>query len=123
MPGRFQQSPLSMTRCTAFLIFRHERNRKSSVGESLRTVANVICELDVAKSTGPDCIPSVVLKMCSPEFSSGTNPCLSHVSHLVGNVPLLYLLTKMMEKDLILVTIVTSITADDLLDIKEWMFK
>ena len=48
---------------------------------TVRMVANVICELDVAKATGPDCIPSMVLKMCSPEMSPVLaklyNKCLS----------------------------------------------
>ena len=35
---------------------------------TVRMIANAICELDVAKATGPDCIPSIVLKMCSPEL-------------------------------------------------------
>ena len=34
-----------------------------------RMVANAISEFDVANATGPDCIPSIVLKMCSPELS------------------------------------------------------
>ena len=48
---------------------------------TVRMVAKAICELDVAKATGPDCIPSIVLKMCSPELSPVLsklyNKCLS----------------------------------------------
>ena len=32
-------------------------------------IASGICELYVAKSTGPGCIPFIVLNMCSPELS------------------------------------------------------
>ena len=35
----------------------------------MRIVANTNCELEVANVTGPECIPSIVLKMCSPELS------------------------------------------------------
>ena len=66
----------------------------------------------MSKVTGPTCIPSSVLKMCSPELSPVLvklyNKCLFDVFHLVGNFPLLYLLTKLMEKDLILITVVPS---------------
>ena len=79
----------------------------------MRMVANAICELDVAKPTGPDYIPSIVPKMCSPELSPVLsklyNKCLFEACfHIVGNFPLLYLLTKMMLRDLILVTIAPS---------------
>ena len=36
----------------------------SSMSITLRMVANAICELDVAKVTGADCILSIDLKMC-----------------------------------------------------------
>ena len=36
---------------------------------TVRIFASAICELDVAKTNGPDCIPSIVLKMCSPQLS------------------------------------------------------
>ena len=62
MPESFQQIPLLMTRWTAFLIFHHEHDSKSSF-------ADAICELDVAKATGPACIPSIALNICSPELS------------------------------------------------------
>ena len=35
----------------------------------MRMIANAICELDVANVTGPYCIPSIVLNMCSSELS------------------------------------------------------
>ena len=36
---------------------------------TVRMVTNAICELDVAEANGPDCIPLIVQKMCSPELS------------------------------------------------------
>ena len=65
------------------------------------TVAKAICELDVAKATGNDCIPSIVLSICSSELSPVfvklyNKSLLSHFFYLVGNFPLLYWLTKMM---------------------------
>ena len=80
---------------------------------SVIMVENTICEVDVAKATGPDCIPSIILKMCSPELfpvlAKLYNKCLFQSCFpLIGKFPLLYLLTKTMEKDLILVTIVPS---------------
>ena len=51
-------------------------------------VPNTICKLDVAKSTGPVCIPSIVLQSCLLfSLSCTTNACLSCVFDLVRNLP------------------------------------
>ena len=37
---------------------------------TLKVVKNVVMNLDLSRSSGPDCIPVVVLKNCEPELSS-----------------------------------------------------
>ena len=44
-------------------------NLKRHISVTPRMVKKVIMSLDLSKTSGPDCIPVVVLKNCKPELS------------------------------------------------------
>ena len=59
-----------MTHVSLYLFFPSRTNLKlHNVSGTLKIVEKVITNLDLSKTSGPDCIPEVVLKNCEPEIS------------------------------------------------------
>ena len=50
-------------------IFPSRTNLKLHISVTSKMVKKVIVNLDLSKTSGPDCIPVVVLKNCEPELS------------------------------------------------------
>ena len=72
-----------------------------------RMVENVIVNHDLSKTSGPDCIPVVVLKNCEPELSyklASISDLRSLVFQIVGRFHQWFLYLRMLGKDLPLKT-------------------